>query len=139
MNTDASSPTKTPRFLTVPQAADLLAVHPSTIRRWINDGRLAAYRVGDKGVRLMLADVLDLATPLERAVTQGVTTDRAEGLGTYPLTEQEQKEALAASAATRTFRQELGRRYGEVGSSAGELLNEARDQRTEELVRATES
>lgn len=52
------------QFLPLGQAARLLAVHISTLRRWIRQGKLPAYRVGDKGVRVRRGDVLKLLTPL---------------------------------------------------------------------------
>ena len=33
-------------WLTVPQVADELSIHPATVRVWINSGRLAAVRAG---------------------------------------------------------------------------------------------
>ena len=43
-------------FYTVNQAAIALKVHPLTIRRYIQEGKLKAYRVGG-GVRIALADL----------------------------------------------------------------------------------
>lgn len=38
--------------LTVRQVADILQVHPQTVQRWIREGRLDAYRVGDRLLRV---------------------------------------------------------------------------------------
>lgn len=38
-------------MLTIRQVARLLHVHPNTLRRWSNDGRLRAYRITSRGDR----------------------------------------------------------------------------------------
>lgn len=38
--------------MTIRQVADLLQVHPQTVQRWISEGRLDAYRVGDRILRV---------------------------------------------------------------------------------------
>ena len=37
-----------PKLLTIQQAADVLHVHPETLRRWDRQGRLKAVRVGTR-------------------------------------------------------------------------------------------
>lgn len=38
-------------MMTIRQVARLLHVHPNTLRRWSNDGRLRAYRITSRGDR----------------------------------------------------------------------------------------
>ena len=38
-------------LLTVGQAAEMLNVHPNTVRRWTSQGLLTAYRLGPRGDR----------------------------------------------------------------------------------------
>jgi excisionase family DNA binding protein len=84
----------------VSQAARLLAVHVSTIRRWIGQGKLPAYRVGDKGVRVRYSDVMQLLTPLSIGEEDGGHAgDRSPGHG--HLTQEEQRSAQAAVASAR--------------------------------------
>ena len=45
-----------PRLLSIPQVADHLAVHPKTVRRLIEDGRLPSYRVRGQ-VRISVSDL----------------------------------------------------------------------------------
>jgi excisionase family DNA binding protein len=40
-----------PDMLTLQQAADILNVHPNTLRNWDNDGILKAVRYGKRGDR----------------------------------------------------------------------------------------
>jgi excisionase family DNA binding protein len=44
-----------PRYLSLAEAADLLGVHPVTVRRWISQGDLPGYRLGQR-VRVLQAD-----------------------------------------------------------------------------------
>lgn len=54
-NADSTSP---PRLLTVIEVADLLHVHPNTIRSWSKIGVLRAYRIGKRrDYRFSIADV----------------------------------------------------------------------------------
>jgi excisionase family DNA binding protein len=38
--------------ITIPQAAKAYGVSPTTVRRWIASGRVTAYRVGPRMIRL---------------------------------------------------------------------------------------
>jgi len=42
---------KNSRMLTTTEVADLLHVHPNTVRRWANEGLLPVYRLGTRGDR----------------------------------------------------------------------------------------
>lgn len=47
-------------MLSVLEVADLLHVHPNTLRRWSDAGLIRAYRISPRGDRrYMLADVQD--------------------------------------------------------------------------------
>ena len=62
-------------FITIKQAADLLKVHPNTIRNWIEAGILRRYQV-NRGYRVLLK-----TEDIDRAFGQGDVlehTDRAE-------------------------------------------------------------
>ena len=38
-------------MMTIREVARLLHVHPNTLRRWSNDGRIRAYRITERGDR----------------------------------------------------------------------------------------
>ena len=48
-------------YLTTSQVADLLSVHPSTVKRWCNDGELVYDKTGGGHRRIHLTDALELA------------------------------------------------------------------------------
>lgn len=52
-------------YYTVSEAADRLHVSPVTIWRWIEEGRLAAYRVGPRSIRIMRDDLEGLVQPVQ--------------------------------------------------------------------------
>lgn len=53
-----------PELLTTREVADLLRIHPNTVRKWYNKGFLRGYRVGPRGDRRFpredLIRILDL-------------------------------------------------------------------------------
>jgi len=53
-----------PTYLTVQEVADLLRLHPRTIRNWIRDGRLKAKKItaSTKGLLVDQRDALGLLT-----------------------------------------------------------------------------
>ncbi len=71
-------PSKTQKFtepttwLTLNQAAEHAAASTRTVRRWIAEGKLPAYRAAGKAsVRVKLADVDALFTPIPTVGTMG--------------------------------------------------------------------
>lgn len=71
-------------FYTVSQAATLLTVSPSTIWRWIESGKLRAYRLGLRKIRIKKEDLDILIKPArgkevpmdeERAILQPISQE----------------------------------------------------------------
>lgn len=57
--------------LTIKQAADMIGVHENTIRLWIKDGRLQAYRLnGTKIIRITQGAILAMKTPAQDKETE---------------------------------------------------------------------
>ncbi|GAC1448493.1 MAG: hypothetical protein PVSMB4_05710 [Ktedonobacterales bacterium] len=63
-------------FLTVHEAAKLLKVSPVTIKRWLKQGRLRAYHVGPRAVRIKQEDIEALLTPTPIATRMTVGPDQ---------------------------------------------------------------
>ncbi len=123
-------------FITVAEAAKALRVSRSTIWRWIDLGRLPAYRVGQRRIRLKSSEVADLITPA-RALEgrEGAFEQRKREQLARPLTTQEKEHALAALAAAEQLQQQILARDGvkQFTPSSSELLDELRDERTRQL------
>lgn len=125
-------------YLTVGQAAMQLSVHPSTIRRWIDRGRLAAYRLGEKRVGVRPSDLARLVSPRPARLGHGGSMAQPERPVIPPLTKEQQRRGLQALAELERFRDELAARYGKLSPESWELLNQSRDERTRDLLRAVE-
>lgn len=64
------------QFCTVSEAAELLDVSPVTVWRWIAAGKLTAYRVGPRNIRLRKEDLDTMITP---ARVKDVRTEKPNG------------------------------------------------------------
>jgi excisionase family DNA binding protein len=136
-HTFASEPSD--QLLSASQTAHLLNVHISTIRRWIANGKLPAYRVGDKGVRVRYDDVIRLITPLGNSLEQGGRAKEAVDFTPRRLTPQEQKRALAAIDAAEKLQAEIrAQNQGKPFPDSASLIRAERERRTRELMRAVE-
>jgi len=60
-------PTPAHQLLTIAEAAELIRVHPRTIRRRIASGDLTAYRVGPHLIRLDSAELNAMLRPIPAA------------------------------------------------------------------------
>ena len=56
---------ESPRDYKVAEVAEKYGVHINTVRNWIRDGVLPAYRIGARTIRIRSTDVAAVATPLE--------------------------------------------------------------------------
>ena len=52
-------------MMNLKQAADVLDVSVSTVRNWINDGTLRAYRLGPRLIRIKVSDLNPLISALD--------------------------------------------------------------------------
>lgn len=121
-------------YITVAEAATLLKVSPSTIWRWVNQGTLPAYRIGQRRIRLKKVDLARLITPARNAQEKGENAAARDPLLPGPLTKMEQERMLAAVEDAKRFQaQLLERRGGKLFSSSADIINELRDERTRDL------
>ena len=118
-------------FLTVAEAATLLRVAPSTVRRWIREGDVPAHRIGRRRVALRRADLASLITPA-RPTTEtknfAAVDDPVVG---RQLTPEEKQHALEVMDRIRRRAKEIqARRGGKLFPPAWITINEQRDERT---------
>jgi len=72
-------------FYSVAEAALVLGVSPSTVWRWIDAGKLPAYRVGPKNIRIRRGDLHATVRPA-RTGAEEVSTMATEQLDRTPPT-----------------------------------------------------
>jgi len=121
-------------YVTVAEAARLFKVSQSTIWRWINQGQLPAYRVGQRGIRLKTGELARLVTPARQGQEKGERMVQKERLRLGPLTARERKQMLAAIEGARRLQAELlSSRSGKPFTPSSDILEELREQRTRDL------
>lgn len=126
--------------VTVAEAAKRLQVSHPTVWRWIRSGRLAAYRVGPKTIRVKEADLATLIQPVgrsrEEVSTVRGTPSMQTTIDTSPLTDDERQRGLAALARLDAFQERLlASRGGQPFPSSVDLIEQLRDERAEHLER----
>lgn len=111
---------QTEELLTVKEAAAILKVSTMTITRWLRQGRLQAYHVGPRVIRIRRADLEGLLRP----------TTAEEAIP--PLTSKETARQAATLERAGLLRARiLQRRGGRPLPSSAELMARDRDQRAD--------
>ena len=124
-------------LLTIAEAATLLKVSIVTVQRWIKQGRLPAYHVGPRRVRVHRADLLTLLSPVSREGLAGLVqaVPLTTELTLTPLSEAEVAAAFEAFRAADAHIEEMrARRSGKPMASSVPLIREAREARSSQLL-----
>ncbi len=121
-------------FVTVAEAATLLRVAPSTVRRWIREGDVPAHRIGRRRVALRRADLASLITPARPAVETKHNAAVDDPVVGRRLTPEEIQQALEALDRAQRHAAEIqARRGGKLFPPSWITINEQRDERTRQL------
>jgi excisionase family DNA binding protein len=122
-------------FLTIAEAARIIHVAESTIRRWIREGELPAYRIGKRRVAVRREDLAGLIGPVKSS-DESKENDTAEARGlpaVRRLTSEEQQRGMETVERLKQMQQTmLAERGGKPFSPGWKLINEARDERSRE-------
>ena len=120
-------------YVTVSEAAEILHVGTSTLRRWIREKRIPAYRLGERRILLRRGELDSLVTPVRRRFIP-IETD-IERVRNRRLTKEQQQRALAAIERLQQLEREVQTsRQGQTFTPSLQLLDEARTQRDRELA-----
>jgi excisionase family DNA binding protein len=117
-------------LLTLGEAATLLKVSVVTLRRWIKQGRLPAYHVGPRKVRIKRSDLTRAFTPTYHEEVSAMP----ERIPVRPLTDAEVRaglEALKESAALIERLRE--RRKGQPLAPSWPVIRQEREARSKRL------
>jgi excisionase family DNA binding protein len=121
-------------YLSVAEAAERLRVAPSTIRRWIREGDLPAFRLGRRRVGLKRDDLDRLVTPVRPAAYENqmshITTTEPRR-----FTAEERRRGLEIMDELERMRKaDLSDRDGEPYPSSTEILAQQREERIRQLM-----
>jgi excisionase family DNA binding protein len=117
-------------LLTIVEAAKLLKVSTVTLHRWIKQGRLRAYHVGPRKVRIKRSDLTKLLTLSTREEVSAVP----ERIPVRPLTDAEVREGLEALKESEALIQRLReRRQGQPLAPSWPLIRKEREERSKRL------
>ncbi|RKY02945.1 hypothetical protein DRP77_07115 [Candidatus Poribacteria bacterium] len=86
----------------VKEAAELLNVHPQTIRRWIRLGHLPAKRVGFKKVLIRKEDLMRMIKPAQKGRPEAILSFLREGTGWEEMTDEEAQKLIREITAHRS-------------------------------------
>jgi len=114
-------------YATVSEAARLLRVSVPTVWRWIDSGRLPAYRVGSRSIRIRRTDLESLVRPA-RPMKERTMEDKVIRLGDRAV---DPKELVAALLEGQTGI--LARRRGKLLEPSTPLIRQARRERAARL------
>lgn len=113
----------------VKEAARLLRVSESTVWRYADQDLLPAYRVGRKRVMFRRSDLEKLLSRIRRKKQTVTTNDK---MRLFAMSESARDSATAIARA-RSLGAEILKRRGSFFADSGEMINEAREERTEDL------
>ena len=133
MTTDSDA-----ELLTVAEAAKVLKVSTVTLDRWLKDGRLPAYHVGPRAVRIRRGVLRRILVPTHgREEVTAMDDSQAMPVHTTvrPLTDEEIQRGLAALEVSRKLGERiLARRGGQPLDESWPIIREAREERSKELL-----
>ena len=119
-------------FYTIHEAARTLRVSVSTVWRWIDAGKLAAYRVGQRRVRIKKADLATMVKPFREGRVKMAKSK--EPIETFKMSPSEAADQLTVIQKARYLQEQiLASRCGVPLPPCWQDINEAREQRGAQL------
>ena len=124
-------------YVTVAEAAEMLGVAQSTIRRWIREQRMSVYQLGSRRLLLKRYELDEMIAPRSNA-DEGpdwINHRDLRQLRRESLTDEEQERGVDALHELRSLGQELNeRRDGKPYVSSLRLIHEGREERTRRIL-----
>lgn len=120
-------------FYTISEAAKALRVSVSTVWRWIDSGKLAAYRVGQRRIRIKKADLATVVKPFREGKEAHMAQSK-EQMEIFKMAPNEAKDQMAVIKKARALQEQiLARRGGEFLPPSWQEIDKAREERSAEL------
>lgn len=131
-------------LLTMREVAELLKVSEVTVARWLKQGRLPAFRVGPRAVRVRREDVEQMMEPVGAPIEsvapsrERENSDDWKALALRPLTDEERERGLQwLQKAIELGEAISARRGGQPFSvSSEEIIRREREKRTRQIDQA---
>ena len=123
--------TRDTELLTIAEAARLLKVSTVTLHRWLKQGRLAAYRVGPRAVRISRSELARILTPRSGQEVSSVheALQVPADLAVAQPTQEQISRRRTAMREAKALREEMrARRGGSPLPSSWRLIREARQE-----------
>ncbi|MBI2761847.1 MAG: helix-turn-helix domain-containing protein [Chloroflexi bacterium] len=123
-------------LLTIAEATHLLKVSRVTLHRWLRDGRLPAYQVGPRAVRIRRADLQAMMRPAHGGEMTKVKPVQSRPVQTtiLPLTDEDAQRGLAALQASRVRLARMRAQRGGVPyAESWPLIRQERAEREQRL------
>lgn len=114
----------------------MLGVSVSTVWRWVDTRKLAAFRIGPKAIRINRRDVEAAVQPItsRKEVTMMNSVYDDVEAASRPMTAKEKERGLIALAAANKLREEIrARRKGQPLPDSAEVIREARRERSVQI------
>ena len=123
-------------YLSIAEAATRLRVAPSTIRRWIREGDVPAYRLGRRRVGLKRGDLDRLVTPVRSAAYEKQMS-RITTTSVRQFTAEERRRGPRNHGrALETMAKAITAERGSPFPSSTDILAQQREERTRQLAGA---
>jgi excisionase family DNA binding protein len=119
-------------LLTIAEAAKALKVSTVTMHRWLKQGRLTAYRVGPRAVRISRSELIRLLSPRnvrEVSPMPEMLQTSADIMVSPPSPQQIERRLTAISQAKQLRAEMRKRRRGVPLPSSWQLIRQARAER----------
>jgi excisionase family DNA binding protein len=134
----ARAETHSGSFLSVAEAARRLRVSHSTLWRWIGAGRLPAYRIGPKTLRIKEEDLAGVVQPAGARRKEVTPVHQPSSIRTTleisPLTDEERRSGLEVLEQIDALQAKmLAERGGQPFPSSIDLIRQMREERSRQL------
>ncbi len=131
-------------LLTMREVAELLKVSEVTVARWLKQGRLPAYRVGPRAVRVRREDVEQMMEPVEAPIASVAPSREREDIDDWkaaafrPLTDEERERGLQWLQKAIELGEAISARRGGKPFSvpSEEIIRGEREKRTRQIDQA---
>ena len=121
-------------YLSIAEAAARLRVAQSTIRRWIREGDVPAYRLGRRPVGLKRGGLDRLVTPVRPAAYQNQMSHITKTEVRQFTAEERQRGLEIMDELERMRKADLASRDGKPHPSSTEILAQLREERMRQLT-----